>query len=257
MTLDTQVLEFQNYARQSLQSGQAMQALNLLTQAKELDKGSPTTLMLLGIAMSRMNQPVSASETFEQALAISPDDPKLLYNYAVHLYSFAHRAEALVKVKHALEVSPDHRGSLELLRVLEGDSARPIPQPATVVNLPRAGYEQAAGLHTILFIRKAPAVWSAVGWTLSVAAFTCFVLAIIKFISAAGSSADFLTTFTSGATYGWIQGLYMLSLIGTVIFGVIDLIDRRGMFAWLIVLVLLPLIGLGWLALPLYMTSRQ
>ena len=114
MTLDAQIKEFQDHARHSLQSGQPGPALALLTQANELQPDQPSTLMLQAISLSRLNQPVAANDAFRQALAITPDDAKLRFNFAVHLYSYGKRQEALDQVDIALSVNPDHAGSVDL-----------------------------------------------------------------------------------------------------------------------------------------------
>ncbi len=256
MTLDTQIREFQNYARNSLQSGQPSQALSLLTQARELDPESAPTLMLQAIAMSRLNQPAMASETFAQAVALAPFDAKILYNYAVHLYSFGFRAEALETVRRGLEVNPEHPASQELARRLEGEDTAGLRSnsPPRMAAVPRGGYEE-VGVHTIPFLGRVSVLWSGIGWTLAALSFVAFIFAISQLLSA-GSSSDFMEVFTAGAAYAWLQGLYVFSLVATVLYGAVDLIDRRGTFAWLIPLVLMPLVLLGWLALPLYLLSR-
>jgi tetratricopeptide (TPR) repeat protein len=261
MTQDSQIREFQDHARRSLQSGQAAPALALLTQANVLEPNSPSTLMLQGIALSRMNQPAAASDAFRQAIAVAPNDGKILFNYAIHLYSYGERQEALAAVQSALKANPEHAGSLELAGKIERDlglgpgfirASTPHQPPPQY----RGGYE-AQEVHTIPLLGRISIAWTCFGWFLAIVSAGVLILFVAILAQSSQAPGGYGDALSAGPLSGVLKITYMISLLATIFFSVMDLLDRRGNWTWLVPLVLLSFVGLGWIGLPLYLLSER
>lgn len=257
MTIDAQIREFQDHARRSLQGEQPDQALALLQQANSLAPNSATTLMLTGVALSNMRQSVQASETFVHALALEPENPKILYNYAVHLYGCGRLPEARQVVERALEISPEHPASNQLARQL--GVAAPLAGPAASAmapTLPRLGYEVESGIHIIPFLGRISLAWKILGWCLAFSSLVSLVL-LVSILFQVGGGSDFVGSFSTAGSFAAFRDFYWISLLGAIFYGAIDMTDRRENPAWLIPLVIGPLICLGWIGLPLYLLSTK
>jgi tetratricopeptide (TPR) repeat protein len=260
VTVESQVKEFQEHARRSLQGDQPGDALRLLTEAREISPTDSTTLMLQGIALSRVNQPAAATDAFDAALAITPQDGKLLMNFAVHLYSYGRKEEALTFARRSAEVRPDSASCLELVRRIEGDlgiqSSRESKPPSAVQSYAyRVGYE-VEQIHTIPALGRIVGLWTGLDWFLVFLSVITVGLASFAGVQALASN-DPIQAFGAVTVYPMLKGFYLVGIFATVLYGVIDIIDRRGNGMWLIILVLFPLLCLGWIGLPLYMTGGR
>ncbi len=216
--------------------------------------------MLQGIALSRVNQPATATDAFNAALAITPEDGKLLMNFAVHLYSYGRKEEALTYARRSAEVRPDSPSCHELVRRIEGDlgiqSAQGSRSPIAPASYAyRPGYE-VEQVHTIPALGKIVRLWTGIGWFL-----VCLSVITVGFASYAGiqalASTDPVQAFGAASVYPMLKGFYLVGIFATVLYGVVDIVDRRGNGMWLIILVLFPLMCLGWIGLPLYMTGGR
>lgn len=260
MTVESQVKEFQEHARRSLQGDQPADALRLLTEAREISPTDATTLMLQGIALSRVNQPAAATDAFTAALLITPEDGKLLMNYGVHLYSYGRKEEALIYARRSVEARPDSASGHELVRRIEGDLGIQSSQDTRPPVVPRSytyrmGYE-VEPTHTIPALEKIVGLWTGVGWILVGLSVITVGLASFAGIQALAST-DPVQAFGAASVYPALKGFYLFGIFATVLYGVVDIIDRRGNGMWLIILVLFPLLCLGWIGLPLYMTGGR
>lgn len=97
-------------------AGQDSSALKALDYALELDATQLGPYINLGLIYDERGEFEKALEVYDQALAIAPDDPLLLNNYA---YLLAQRKvrldEALMKAQRALDKSPENPSYLDTM----------------------------------------------------------------------------------------------------------------------------------------------
>lgn len=107
--------QFREEAIQSLQSGQAEQALELINQAIELNQHDSESHVLRGISLAQLQRTDEATEAFRNAIACGPSNPKAYFNLAVHQYSLGQKVEAETMAKEAIRLDPTHAGAKDLV----------------------------------------------------------------------------------------------------------------------------------------------
>lgn len=100
---------------QSLQSGQAQQALELIGQAIELNDHDSEAYVLKGIALAQMQRNDEATEAFRNAISCGPSNPKAYFNLAVHQYGLGNKVEAESIAREAVRLDPSHSGAKDLV----------------------------------------------------------------------------------------------------------------------------------------------
>lgn len=82
-------------------------------------------LTTLGNCLDAAGEPQKALEVYKRAMALAPDNPTLLYNYAVTLVGTNQISEARATLKKAVAARPSHTSSRYLLgRVFEAEGFR-------------------------------------------------------------------------------------------------------------------------------------
>lgn len=153
------------------------------------------------------------------------------------------------------------------------EPSMPLAPPPTLPNVPpqgpgatqnpyaRSAYEGPE--HTIPFVENLGKTWVAVGW----------ILALLSLVGAIGGIAIFIGAMNAGmtgsaeATTEWINnqtGMLWLtriaglgSLFGILVWSIMDIIDRRGNFVWLIPNILCSCCGFGWITMPIYILAGR
>lgn len=113
----------------------------LLRRAADFEPGSAEVQALHGAALTFLDRPAEALAAFDRALAITPDDPTLLYQSANMLQNLGRQADAILRLNRAIALDPynpapifsratslaltgDNAGSrADFLRVLELDTS--------------------------------------------------------------------------------------------------------------------------------------
>lgn len=117
--------------------------------------------------------------------------------------------------------------------------------------------------HTIPLVGNMGNAWVGIGWVmalLSLIGMVCFVLIIM----AAVQSGNFNDPTAMEAAMKEQSGLMLVtnltfygSLLGIMIWSIMDIIDRRGNFVWLIPNIICSCCGFGWITLPIYILAGR
>lgn len=89
-----------------LQAGRMDEALAIALRLVGQAAGSADVQQLLGMCLARTGQPEAALQAFARALALAPDHPLILSNYALALRQSGRTRTALKFARRACEVSP-------------------------------------------------------------------------------------------------------------------------------------------------------
>lgn len=275
--MSEQVSEFIKLATQAIQDGQAARALELVEQAISLDPNQADAHLLKGIALAQSNQPDAATAAFRQAIHLAPDSAKAYYNLATHQYQQGQRAEALAMSREALRIDPSHAAARNLVALLEQERAEPTPSPgspyqaAPVAPAPspylRTGYEQPA--HSIAWVEKLGGTWTLLAWLIVLVSAGTMALSVVlqmplyQGILENLNNPDAIQRLAreSQEAMGGLGVLLQILSWGSILaifsWMVIDLVDRRGNWLWMIPFVLCTCCGLGWMVMPIYLVAGR
>lgn len=287
-----QAKQFTQQATQSLQSGQFGQALELVDQAITLDPTDAEAHVLRGICLAQLSRPQEATAAFRRATEIAPTNPKAFYNLAVHQYMLGQKSEALSAANQALRLDPAHAGARDLASRMQGEIGGPATQqtplqspsprqaemapppgtgftgaamspPSEIAGpLPqapylRSGYEQSFA-HSLPFVANMGKLWVAIGWMLSALSLLAVVWGFVELWPQV--QRLFENPDNPPTNFGSV-GLNLLSygnILAMLIWMILDLVDRKGNFLWLLPQILCgSCCGLGFVTLPVYLLAGR
>jgi len=139
----------------------------------------------------------------------------------------------------------------------------PMPTNLPPVSNPYAKSGYAEPAHSLPFVENMGSAWVAIGWFFAALSLLGFIIGIVIFASAFGQfdpNKPELIQAAMEKSSGllWISRIAGFgSLLGIVIWSIMDLIDRRGNFVWLIPNVLCSCCGFGWITLPIYILAGR
>ncbi len=271
--MSEQSRSFTQQATQALQDGNFTAALEFADQALALDPNDDDAFVLKGIALAQSNQPDAATQAFRGAISANPQNSKAYYNLATHLYQLNQRAEAMAMAQEALRLEPSHAAARELMTLLEqeqgGSAQRPEGPAATTqqVQSPyvRPGYDQAAP-GAVAFVDKMGKTWTTIGWVLSLLSLGLFIWAMsttVPIMMEAFQNPENAKNLSEKMQASLGPMYYVLSILGWVVrvgsvgWSVMDLVNRRGNYVWLVGLIPCSCCGFEWLILPIYLLTGR
>ncbi|MEI7577801.1 MAG: tetratricopeptide repeat protein [Armatimonadota bacterium] len=235
-------------------SGQFAEALTKADAALAIDPSSPGASLARAVCLSQLGNSSEASQAFDKAIGLAPGDPKARFNAAVHEYNLGNLELARSLAKQAVDLDANHEGAKGLLQR--------IPVTSQQASYPRdfemADEVQPAGLP---FITKMGSGWVLLGWIISIAALAFFIMDLGPLLEGiqAGMAAkgDPEKIKQMQAEMAGKQNMVLATLglgvrVLTVLWGLLDLIHRKGNMVWLIPHLPCSCCGFGWLTLPIY-----
>jgi hypothetical protein len=112
------------------------------------------------------------------------------------------------------------------------------------------------GGHSLPFVGNMGATWVTIGWVLAVLSFVIFGGTLLLL----GPMIQEIIANPSAAETISMPGQTMISIgstivtLGVLLWVILDLVDRRGNFVWLVPVILCTCCGgMGWLILPIYL----
>jgi aspartate beta-hydroxylase len=106
MSDETQLRSWLGNAEKALMEGRREDALGLIAQARAAAAGNPDVLAACGVLLLQLGVPNDARTLIEQAIEISPRNPRYWVNLAVVLRDFKDAEGELRAVDHALFLDP-------------------------------------------------------------------------------------------------------------------------------------------------------
>jgi len=230
----------------ALQSGKNSEALRLLDAAIEAAPDVAELYDLRGIAFAQSGRAEAATESFRKASTLTPT-AKSLFNLAVHLYNIGDQAEALEVCKKCLNIAPDHAEAQNLIARIEGGGVDPkFSAEGQSIDPTVLAYKRRYGFgrkHLFAVLAENQEQWVALGWT------------IVGLSVLSGLAMKFFPPFqppTKFNSHDVLAGLrpvasptafatiafFLTSVLASMIWTSLDLIDRRGRALWMIPMML-------------------
>lgn len=283
-----QAKQLLSQATAAIQNGDFNGALGFINQAIEIDPSDAEAFVLRGIAMAQTGQPEGATEAFHEALRIDPNNVKAHYNLAVHYYGSGDKSAALEMVRQALAFDPNHAAARDLLRRLEsegmaGPAADPTATPPYAGESPgaygappqpgyyREGYDQyQSPVHSIAMVERMGKKWDFAGWGIVIGG-VVILAGNIAFGTGTRAIRDLIND-TQGTLQRMRENphLYDASALGNLFtilswlvaaialtYMIMDIIDRRGNWLWMIPFVCCCCCGFHWAALGIYLAAGR
>lgn len=277
-----QAKAFIEQATQSIQSGQFAQALELADQAIALTPDDSEAQILRGIALSQTQRPDEATAAFRKAISLSPYNAKAYFNLAVHLYSTGQKVEALEMAREAASIDVKHSGARELAARIEGELQGPSteqtmahsdPPPSSMGEAPPPPRTQTAAyprhdaepVHSVALVEKLGSSWGAIGWVLVLVSLLIFVgltMYMVPLFMQAGNPQNFQEAMKQAQANQpmWVQLVGLLGWLNRALllgWMIMDIMDRRANWLWLVPMVPCCCCGLEWLAPSIYMLAGR
>lgn len=273
----------QRYAQQAtyaLQQGELAQALSFIEQAIGIEPASADAHVIRGVILAQLRRPDEASDAFNEAIRLAPNDPKGYYNLAVHYNGLGRTQEALDLARRALSLDPRHAASAALVHQLEAGptfqtpSMSPPPETRTGFSGPEQpfgpmpGYPMPPMNRGIGFVRGLGKAWDAAGWMLSATGALIFAFNMNRgFQIGSGlkkSNMDISELMNelkkaldADSQYRTISYLGLGVALLTLIWLIVDLLDKRASGLWALPGTICCICGLQWLILPFYITMGR
>lgn len=214
-----------------------------LAAARHLGEEDPTdaeAFQIQGLALARLGESEEATQAMRRAVKLSPDEGKHHYNLASHLANIGQMDEAVWEAKQAVRLAPGHTDAVHLLDVLEG---RAEMKPQTP--------------HLLPWMRGKEALWNRVGQVIMGLA---TVVAISMFVHPPaaptgkqvpkGQLPD-VALRTDSLSQALIF-LLIVSALATFVWMIVDIVDRRKRFSWVVPLFICGMMGLNIVPLAMY-----
>jgi tetratricopeptide (TPR) repeat protein len=248
--------------------GKFEEALQAAIEASALAPADAEPQIQRGIALSSLGRAAEADDAFKRALTLSPYSAKAHFNYAVHRFHQDDLEAARRLAEEAVQLDPNHASARELASQLGASAPTPskpqeLPAMAPYVPEPQAAPTVAPApgqTHLVDFIGKLGEGWSFIGWGLSIlnfAAMSGYVRLVSKYQPK--DMAGFDSSVAKMAQDG-MTSVVILALLASwgliVIYTVLDIVDRRGSWLWVLPIGLCSCF-IGWMMLPLYLLANR
>ena len=285
-----QAREFVEQAVQAIQTAQYPQAAELLQRAISLDPDDSEAFILQGVTLSQLRRPNEATDAFRRAIQLSPSNSKAFYNLAVHYFSLNEKERSLEMAREALRVDPGNTQARDLVERLQTElgvgpsadvpappppagssSEQPFGQPAAGYGVPpapptagyyRAGYyDYSQPVHSLRFIERMGSWWDGVGWAISGGFFITWLASLLitlPFLQEVFSNPNSpaLRNMRGNMFVGpnpLLSVAYDILVLGIIVWMILDLLDRRGNWLWMLPTTLACCcLGINWLIPPIY-----
>lgn len=275
--MSEQAQEFVQQATQAVQNGQFAQALDLIDQALAINPSMGDAYILRGIALAQSQQPDAATAAFRQAIAINPQNPKAYYNLATHLYQRNQKAEAKAMAEESIRLDPTHSAAKDLVALISQEAAQaaaPPQEQAQPYGSPygaeqpyappqspyyRPGYTQPQ--HSIAFVENMGSSWPAIAWVivaLGVTSVILMIMIVMPLMELASQPDGFQKMMEQAQAGGTALNLiynimHYGGFLAAMVWLIMDIVDRRGNYLWILPMVLCCCCGAHFIPLTLYL----
>jgi tetratricopeptide (TPR) repeat protein len=267
------------------QTGQPAAATEAFQRAIALDPNSAKARYNLAVHQYAQGQKREALQSAQDAVAIDPNHTaarQLVASTEAELGSgpvTVHPANDPLStppvVVPPVEQAPQANPYTASAPPVEQSSIPQMPSAPPTVQLPAGPVPGAANqyyrppdyaepAHSIPFVENMGSAWIAIGWGLAVLDLALFVFALAVFIPA------FSQAFSGNGDPQQVQarmeglaGIRVIQIGGwashilIIVWTIIDLIDRRGNWVWMIPNVVCTCCSFGWLTLPIYILAGR
>jgi tetratricopeptide (TPR) repeat protein len=229
-------------------------AAELGRQSLEQFEDDSELTMLRGLALVQAGEIDEGTALLKLSTELGPTNPETFHNLAVALCNQGDFAEAQTIAKEALRLDPSHEGAVGTLRQCQAqfeisteNAGRKLIDPSEESNRPGL---DSAEVH-VLHLGEA---WTRVGF--GVCAFCVFSFIYILYHPIlGGSGTSFALRPDPASKLSFF--LYVTSGLAAVFWTLIDIIDRREKFVWLLPVWICGFVAMPVLPLTFYLALRK
>lgn len=251
-------------ANEAVRESRFDHALALADQVLALEPDQADALVIRGIALASMSSPEAATEAFQRAIAVNPRYAKAYFNLAVHWFNLGRLEEAKVMAGQALALDPTHAQSRDLIANIEHQRSlaaqenvyREAPPQSQGLPAPEYGSRPQEWMgqtlppfatgHSIPVVARMGSTWGLLFWLLFAGMVVSLGAAIAQFgpmfdlITQGAAQSDVTakaTEIQSSPAYVMTGLVSNICWLGLIVWGIMDIIDRRSSWAWLLLFV--------------------
>lgn len=222
----------------AIEAGNFDAALAQADSAIASQPASDEAHLLRGAALSRLNRGVEAVDSLKTSVALNPNKPNAYVQMAWQLDQLGRRDEAIQQAETALRIDPSNQEAHRLLTAWKPtmspppSSENPYQNPSVY---PREVPSMSGG--TLEFINKmGDSKWMAIFWVLYLGYCLVSIFLTYYYVTNLSTLLDLSNTDMPAPLI--ILGVLSIPFsIGTIIWGVLDIVHKRTSWAWLIVFV--------------------
>ncbi|MDR3691219.1 MAG: tetratricopeptide repeat protein [Fimbriimonas sp.] len=246
-------------ALQAIQEQRYTDALSILDQAAEADAEEHQVHELRGIAFAKTGRVEASIEAFRKATSLAPT-ARGFYNLGVQLSESGAKAEAKQAIEKALELDPKHLSAKKLLKELTIYESGAIGgSKSDRTSHPRTSRPYGLGKkHLFALMHEHQREWTALGWTIVGFAVVSTILVKLNFPLIAPKVPDLKNALAgykpirSASAFATIV-FFISTILASMIWTSLDLIDRRGRVLWMIPMMLCCFLFMPFASQSLYM----
>ena len=249
----------------ALQAGKYAEALKLLDKAIEEDSKNGELYGLRAIAFAQLGRAEAATESFQKACTLDPS-AKTFYNLAVHQHNIGEKAAALETAQRCLKLDNDNLEAKLLIATMSAESeqvqfsAKGVRlDPTLLARKRRYGFGR-KHLFAVLAENQEP--WVALGWTIVGFSIVAAILMKLYFPLVAPKHPDPknpLLGYKPGSSFSSFAliAYFLTTILASMIWTSLDLIDRRGRALWMIPMMLCCFLFLPFIPQSLYLYAGR
>lgn len=249
----------------ALQAGKYAEALRLLDIAIEAESENGELYGLRAIAFAQLGRAEAATESFQKACSLDPS-AKTFYNLAVHQVNIGEKAAAVETAQRCLKIEPDNKEAKLLVATIAAESeqvqfsAKGVPlDPTLLARKRRYGFGR-KHLFAVLAENQEP--WVALGWTIVGFSIVAAILMKLYFPLVAPAHPDPknpLLGYKPGKSFSsfGLIAFFLTTILASMIWTSLDLIDRRGRALWMIPMMLCCFLFLPFIPQSLYLYAGR
>ena len=253
-------------AREAVSSSKYTEALNLLDELEDSGFVDAELYLLRGISFAQVGKAEAATESLKKAAKANPS-VVTFYNLAVHLSNIGESADALAVAQKCQKLAPESTGVKSLVAAIESSSDHVAFSTGGTAIVPtqlsrkrRYGF----GLkHLFRLLAENQDSWVALCWTVLGLAIVAAIIVKVNFplvapahggASRSDLNAPFLGYKPQNSMGAFLEIAFFLgTILASMIWTSLDLIDRRGRALWMIPMMLGCFLFLPFLPQSLYM----
>ncbi len=281
-------------ATDALNGGDAEGALAIAEEIRAGEGPNADEALIRGIALSSLGRSAPASDAFAEAMRRAPGSHKARFNAAVHEFNAGNAAGARELAAEAARLDPQHGGTRDLLGKIEATlnpgaggsssassaSASPVEPPALssaeYAAYARPGMPGATGggsgaeEENLPWIGRLGPAWTAIGVGILILGSLAFAITTalsFRYMPSLAAVNDPGAGFSAGLRasqqvqrdpLGFVAGIVgFFTNVATILWTVLDLVRRRGNFVWLVGVIPLSCLSLGWIIVPIYLLAGR
>jgi tetratricopeptide (TPR) repeat protein len=230
---------------QLIENSSFASAAKLAREALEVFPDDPELTMLNGLALVQSGKIDAGTAQLKLSTELDPTNAETFYNLALALCNQGDHHEAEVYAREALKIDPEHAGALNTLSKCEGASFRAEGESVEVSPISIRPGPDDPEIH-ILNLGDA---WTRIGFVLAGYCVLSFIYVVAH---------PFVTNEGKPDPHNKLSFfLYITAGLGTLFWTLIDVIDRRDKFVWLLPMFVCGVTALPVLPLTLYLALRK